>query len=69
MVYRLCPIRYQRTDEAMQTVPLWCCVNCGDRTDEAIRFHRALRTVETRAQRNARILREIQVALRTMEVT
>lgn len=39
---------------------LWCCTNCGDCLDATIAFHRALRTVESEAQRNERIWRRVR---------
>ncbi len=68
MVERDCPSRHQRPDEHLRAIPLWCCVNCGDRVDDAIRFHRAMHKPETREQRHARIFRELRLAFQTMDV-
>jgi len=40
---------------------LWACFACGDRIDETIQFHRAMRDRETSAARHDRIMRELQL--------
>lgn len=60
MMERACTDRGQRPDEELRAIELLCCVNCGDRVDETIGFNRAMHKPESREQRNARIMRELQ---------
>ena len=52
----------------LQRLDLWACLLCGDRLDETIRFHRAMRRAETTSECSARLMREMQALVQQYEL-
>lgn len=50
-------------ERGSRPIQLWACILCGDRSDDTIRFNRAMRLPETDFQRRERIMREIKLCV------